>query len=246
VGRSVARAARREVARRAKTEAARRARRRRRLRLASWWGAALSAVALIAVVVAVNSGSGPGPLLTADDPVLGDAAAPVTIVWYGDYKCPFCARFTIQTEPRLRAEFVETGKVRLVYRDFPNIDAESAPAAEAARCAGAQGKFWEYHDALYRFIWDNFYGRGINAEGVQAYEGRYEQLARQVGLDVDTFRACRDAGTYRDVVAASRDAGVSQGVRGTPTFFINGQRLVGAQPYDVFRRLVEAELEGAS
>lgn len=194
----------------------------------------------------MNAGSGSGPTpVTADDPVLGDAGAPVTIIEYGDFKCPFCTSFFIETEPRLREEYVDTGRVRFVWRDFPNIDAESATAAEAARCAGAQGKFWEYHDALYSFIWDNFYGRGINIEGGTAYEGRYDQFAEQIGLEVDAFRACREAGTYRDVVAAARDQGTDQGVRGTPTFFINGQQLVGAQPFDVFRRLIEAELEGS-
>lgn len=132
-----------------------------------------------------------------------------------------------------------------MWRDFPNIDAESEPAAVAARCAGAQRKFWEYHDSLYQFVWDNFYGRGTNVEGSPAYEGQYDRLAQQVGIDLERFRACRDDGTYRDVIAEARDRGANQGVWGTPTFFINDQRVVGAQPYDVFRRLIEAELRGS-
>lgn len=217
---------------------------RPRWRIVSLAVGVLVLAGVVAAVVAVNDpGQGAAPVRAAD-PVLGDDTAPVTIVEYGDFKCPSCASFFTATEPQLRREYVDTGKVRLVWRDFPVIDAESAPAAEAARCAGAQGRFWEYHDALYRFIVENFYGRGINAEGGTAYAGSYDRLARQAGVsDVAAFRRCRETGTYRDAVLGARDDGVAEGIGGTPTFFVNGQRLVGAQPYDVFRRLIEAELE---
>lgn len=234
---------RREARQAAEAERARGARRRRRWRIGSLAVGGVVLVGLVAVVVAVNSAGGGAAPVRSADPVLGDPAAPVTIVEYGDFKCPSCTSFFLETEPRLRREYIETGKARLVWRDFPVIDAESAPAAEAARCAGAQGRFWEYHDALYRFIWDNFYGRGVNAEGGSAYAGNYDRLARRAGVrDLAAFRRCRESGTYRDAVLAARDDGAAQGVDGTPTFFINGQRLVGAQPYDVFRRLIEAEL----
>lgn len=220
-------------------------RRRRRLVLSlAAGGAALAA--LIAVLIVVNHSGGTAPTVTAADPVLGNPKAPVTIVEYGDYKCPFCTAWAVQTEPQLTRAFIDTGKVRLVWHDFVNIDAESGSAAEAARCAGAQGRFWQYHDALYHYTWNNFYARNSSAEGQTAFTGHYEQLARKAGVtDIAAFSSCRAAGTYRTIVDRSRADGVSRGVQGTPTFFIGSQKVVGAQPYDVFRRLIEAQLGGS-
>lgn len=243
--RKQAKAKRREARAVAGARTARAEHRRRRQLLLSLAAGAAAVAALIAVLVAVNR-SGRAPTVTAADPVLGDANAPVTIVEYGDFKCPFCTAWAIRTEPKLKRAFIDTGKVRLVWRDFVNIDAESGPAAEAARCAGAQGRFWQYHDALYHYTWNNFYAQSRSAEGQTAFTGHYEQLARQAGVkSIAAFSACRAAGAYRDAVAASRNAGVKEGVDGTPTFFIGGQKVVGAQPYDVFRRLIDAQLGGS-
>lgn len=226
----------------------RRGRRRTARRRWRRWAAVGAAVALVAVVVwlmvGINaSGSGQSGQVAAGERVLGDPSAPVTIVEYGDFKCPFCARFFVETEPRLRERYIDTGQVRLVWRDFPNIDGESSLAAEAGRCAHAQDGFWELHDTLYTFIWDTYYGRGINVEGRNAYRGELDRLAAQAGLDVDRFRTCLDAGTYREAVADERQRGQNDGVRGTPTFFVNGQRVVGAQPFEVFAGLIDAELD---
>jgi protein-disulfide isomerase len=196
-------------------------------------------------VVSANLGSGgsqASPGVRAGDPVLGQPTAPVTIVEYGDFKCPFCTRFFQQTQPQLKTRYIDTGKVRLVWRDFANIDAESQPAAVAAECARRQGKFWQYHDALYDYIWQRFYGAGVNAEGSSAYAGHYDQLARGVGLDLARFHACQRSPAAGHAVTADHAWGSSQGVQGTPTFFINGQRLVGAQPLPVFQQLIEQAL----
>lgn len=218
-------------------------RRRRWTRLPLWTGLGLLTALLTWAIVQANVGGSGEPVpVEAEDPVLGQASAPVTVVEYGDYKCPFCARFFTQTEPQLREQYIDPGQVRLVWRDFPNIDSESRPAAVAARCAGDQGEFWPYHDALYSFVWENFYGQGVNVEGGSAFEGKYEDLARQVGLDVEEFRSCRESGRYEEVVQSSRESGVSRGVQGTPTFFVNGQKIAGAQPLGVFSRLIDAEL----
>lgn len=216
---------------------------RRPTRTVLWWGAGLLVAATaLGVVLAVNvGGSEEAPTATtAEDRVLGEAAAPVTIVEYGDFKCPFCARFFAETEPRLRSEYIDTGKVRLVWRDFANIDAESPVAARAGRCAHAQDSFWEFHDSLYTYIWDTYYSRGTNVEGQSVYP--FEELAEQAGLDVARFTDCLQAGTYTEAVAADRRQGQQQGVRGTPTFFVDGERLVGAQPFGVFRELLETAL----
>jgi protein-disulfide isomerase len=237
---------RREARRTAQAQTADAARRRRRRRIASGAAGAVALVAVVALVVAVNRGGEGQAAARADDPVLGKRTAPVTIIEYGDFKCPNCAAFFASTEPRLRRQYVDSGMVRLIWRDFPNIDAESAPAAEATRCAGAQGRFWQYRDALYTYVIGNFWSRGINVEGAHAYAGHYQQLARHAGVsDLAAFRRCRASGTYHGAVAAALDAGAAAGVDGTPTFFINGQRLVGAQPYNVFRRLIDAQLAGS-
>ena len=221
------------------------ARRRRRGLVLSLAAAGGALIALVAVLVVVNSG-GSAPKVTAGDPVLGRANAPVTIVEYGDYKCPICTAWAIQTEPQLKRAYIDTGKVRLVWHDFTVIDAESEPAAQAARCAGVQGRYWAYHDALYHYTWNTFYARNDSAEGQAAFTGHYDQLARRAGVkDIAAFSACRMAGSYRNAVNQSRADGVNRGVDGTPTFFIDGQKVVGGQPYDVFRRLLDAKLGGS-
>jgi protein-disulfide isomerase len=192
-------------------------------------------------IVAANLG-GSSPTVTEDDRVLGAEMAPVTIIEYGDFKCPFCTRFFVETELRVRSQYIDTGLVRLAWRDFPNIDAESPLAAEAGRCADEQDRFWEFHDTLYTFIWDTYYGQGVNVEGRSAYGDRLDDLAGQAGLDVDRFGSCLDDGTYRNLVEEELRGGQAQGVRGTPTFFVNGERVVGAQPFEVFRQLIDSKL----
>ncbi|MCI0549237.1 MAG: DsbA family protein [Candidatus Rokubacteria bacterium] len=124
-------------------------------------------------------------------------------------------------------------KVRLVFKDFPlDSHAGARPAAEAARCAGAAGRFWEYHDLL--FVAQPEFGR----EQLVQYAGR-------LGLDRAAFRACLDAGTHQKNVERDLREGLSVGVRGTPTFIINGRRLVGAQPLDAFREAIEDALREA-
>jgi protein-disulfide isomerase len=167
-----------------------------------------------------------------DDPVLGDPNAPVTIVSFEDYQCPFCGRAFQQTFPQLKSEYVDTGKAKIVFRDFPlSFHPEAQPAAEASECADEQGKFWEYHDALFNN--QNLLGASY-----------YAQLAGDLGLDVDQFTQCMDSGKYRQEVQADFAYGSQVGVSGTPTFFINGIKLVGAQPYEAFKQVIEAELAG--
>lgn len=143
--------------------------------------------------------------------VLGDPSAPVTIVEYGDFKCPVCAKFAAQIEPELRQRYIDRGQVRMVWRDFPVIDGESPLAAEAGWCAHAHGQFWEFHDPLYTYIWENYYGQGRNVEGQSAYQGELDRLADQAGVDVAEFRACLDADTYTDHIVRDRQRGQDTG-----------------------------------
>ena len=165
---------------------------------------------------------------TEGAPIRGAAEAPVTIVEFSDFECPFCK----QTNPTLK-QLLERypGKVRLAYRDFPldSIHPQARRSAEAARCARDQGKFWEYHDVLF----------------TQSPQLALEDLRRyavQVGLDVTKFDGCLAAGVHKATVQRDLDEGNRLGVTGTPAFFINGRTLTGAQPLEAFARLIEQEL----
>ncbi len=164
-----------------------------------------------------------------DDPAWGPEDAPITIIEFSDYQCPFCARFRKQTYDRLKEEYGD--KIRFVYRDFPltQIHPEAVPAAIAAHCAGEQGKYWEYHDLLF------LGGRELGRETYVAY-------ADELGLDVDEFSRCIDEQRYLDEVQKDFNDGAAAGVRGTPTFFINGIPLVGAQPFENFQAVIDQEL----
>lgn len=160
--------------------------------------------------------------------IFTEAAAPVTIVEFSDFECPYCKQ-VVPTLTQLLSRYPE--KVKLVFRDFPldSIHPQARKAAEAARCAEDQGKFWEYHDALFANA------PKLGAEELAAY-------ARQVGLDVASFQRCLGSGTHAAAVQKSVDEGIRLGVTGTPAFFINGELLSGAQPLDAFARVIEREL----
>ena len=163
-----------------------------------------------------------------DDPVRGDRSAPVTIVEFSDYQCPFCSR----VNPAL-AKVLETygNKVRIVFKDFPLPNHAEAPkAAEAAHCAAEQGKYWEMHDAMFA---------NQRALGVPALK----QYAAGLGLDAAKFNRCLDAGQYASKVAAGAAQGEKLGVISTPTLYINGRPVIGAQPFEVFKAAIDEELK---
>jgi len=171
-----------------------------------------------------------------DPPVRGDPNAPVTIVEYGDFQCPSCGAFARTVEPELVRRYVDTGKVKMIFRHFPWIGPESRRAAEAASCAGAQGHFWEYHDLLYA----NQHGENSGFLTAQMLK----RFAAQLRLDQEPFDRCLDGGSYRAAVDADFNEVRRLGLTGTPTFVINGQRVVGAQPLSVFIGVIDAKLAG--
>jgi protein-disulfide isomerase len=168
------------------------------------------------------------PRITVDPAMArGPAAATVTIVEWSDYECPYCKRAQ-EVLRRLQVEFPDT--LRLVFKDFPLRSHPGAvPAASAARCAGAQGRYWEYHDLLFAaqpdFARDQLIG-----------------YARRLGLDVEPFRQCLDDGRFLDAVRGDQREGMQAGVRATPTFFINQRKIEGALPLEEFRAAVEQAL----
>ena len=163
-------------------------------------------------------------------PSLGPEEAAVTIVEYTDYECPFCGRHFRETLPQLLGEY--EGTIKYVVLNFPISDIHpfAQQAAEAAECAHDQGEFWAYHDLLFQNQ------AALDVESLKLY-------AEQVGLDADEFSACLESGAKADLVLADFEDGVSYGVSGTPAFFINGQILVGAHPFDRFQALIDNALE---
>lgn len=163
-------------------------------------------------------------------PALGDASAPVTIVEFADFQCPYCSR-AAATVHRVLAAY--PGKVRLVFRHLPLSFHPLAPrAAEAAACADEQGRFWEMHDAL-------FDSSELEPDALKAH-------ATALGLDSARFDECLDSGRTAAVVKRDVDAAHALGISGTPAFFINGRALSGAQPEEAFRKLIDEELAEAA
>jgi protein-disulfide isomerase len=195
----------------------------------------LAAAALAAAgILYVAATSTPPVAVKERRPVLGQATATVVIREYGDFQCPSCGAFARLIEPQIRATYVEPGRVRLEWHDFPWIGEESRDAANAARCAGDQGRFWEYHDLLYR----NQGGENVGAFS----KDRLKSFGASLGLDAATFNACVDGGYHRGAVQADFADAVAQGLNGTPTFVIGNQRIVGAQPFEVFQAAIDAAL----
>ncbi len=166
--------------------------------------------------------------VAATDPALGSASAPVTIVEFSDFQCPFCQRVA----PTLKQVQKTYGdRVRIVWKDFPltQIHPEAFKAGEAAHCAAEQGKFWEYHDRLF-----------ANQQALQA--DSLKKHAADLGLDAAKFNACVDSAKYGDRVREGVAQGSRLGVNSTPTLYINGRMLSGAQPYEIIAAIIDEEL----
>jgi protein-disulfide isomerase len=153
------------------------------------------------------------------------------IVEFSDFQCPFCKRFTDDSYQQLLAAY--PGKIRFVFRHLPltSIHPEAFPAAEASMCANEQNSFWEYHDKLFENQ-DNL-GRDL-----------YMQIAADLNLDITTFKNCISTGKFKESIQQDSDFAVNLGVQSTPTFFVNGLALVGAQPLETFKQAIDMELAG--
>jgi protein-disulfide isomerase len=161
------------------------------------------------------------------DPVLGSPDAPITIVEFSDFKCPYCARFVSETMDTLMENF--DGKVKLVFRNYPILGQSSILSALASGCARDQGKFWEFHDLMFANQQD------LTKEAFVKYAG-------DLDLDVETFTKCYDEQQHMSDIQANYAYAQSLGVTGTPAFFINGTYVSGAQPYTVFADAINKEL----
>ncbi|PIN73705.1 hypothetical protein COV20_05790 [Candidatus Woesearchaeota archaeon CG10_big_fil_rev_8_21_14_0_10_45_16] len=169
--------------------------------------------------------------ITVDgNPMVGSLSAPITIVEFSDFQCPFCGQFFKETLPQLEKDYIETGRVKLVFKQFPlPSHPEAEAAALASLCANEQGKFWQYHDLLFSrqsdLRWAN-----------------YPKWAGELGLDQAKFEDCMNTQKYLDKVNEDMEQGKQNGVTGTPAFFINGELLSGNQPYSTFKKGLDAML----
>jgi len=178
-----------------------------------------------------------------DDPIKGSNDAPITIVEFSDFQCPFCSRFHIQTFPLILKEYVDTGKVKFVYRDFPiqSSHPNAMPAAAASECAHEQNNYWEYHNALFerQTIWNNLeISDSINT---------FKKFAIELGLNEDQFNSCLDSGKYIEEINKDLKDGTNYGITGTPGFLIGNEKngfvkLTGAQPFEAFKKIIDSQL----
>lgn len=170
------------------------------------------------------------PNILPDDAGQGSSDAPILMIEFSDFQCPFCKRFFDETYPQLKKDYIDTGKVRFIFRHVPlDFHEFAAQAALAAECADDQKKFWEYHDVLFNNQ------NALDVENLKKY-------AAELKLDEKKFDDCLNAAKHAKRVASDMTYATSVGISGTPSFIINGFVVSGAQPYDVFKAVLDAEL----
>ncbi|MBI5568065.1 MAG: DsbA family protein [Chloroflexi bacterium] len=176
----------------------------------------------------------PGQFTLRPANTLSSPGAQITIVEFSDFQCPFCGRYQQAVHPQLLKQYVESGQVNFVFKHSAFLGQESVWAAQAAECAADQGKFWEFHDLLFS---------RQNGENQGAFnKDKLSGFAKEMGLDMAKFEPCLTNDETLARVQADTQEGQSAGVRGTPTFFINGQALVGAQPFEAFQNVLAQQL----
>lgn len=184
-------------------------------------------------------------LMTGKDEVLGDPGAPVTVVEFADFQCPFCGKFFQETEAKIIDNYVKKGKVKFVYKHLAFLGQESTWAAEASECAGEQGKFWDYHDFIFNYMWNTYYGQGKSGENVGALsKENLKKFAKNMGLNAEQFNSCLDSEKYADKVAKDVEVARAHRITSTPSTYVNGKPVIGAQPYSQFSSLIDAALSG--
>ena len=194
-----------------------------------------------------NQPSGPVKVSVDNDPILGDKNAPVTIIEFSDYECPFCKKSFTDMLPDLKKNYIDTGKAKLVYRDFPlSFHANAGKEAEAAECARSLGNdatYYKFHDQIFTKTASGGTGLALTELPV---------IAKNLGLSANQFQQCLDSGKYKDEVAKDMADGTAAGVSGTPSWIvgtsskdgqIEGQLIVGAQPFSAFKAIIDEKLK---
>lgn len=171
-----------------------------------------------------------------DDPYLGLADAPLTIIEFSDYQCLYCKKYASEAFAQIKKDYVDSGKVKYVIRDFPiNEHPQAMLAAIVANCANAQNKFWEMHDILFadQDSW-SYQNSAVDA---------FKEFARQINLDENKFASCMENGGFEQEIAKDIADGELYTIGFTPTVFIGDKKIVGAQPYEVFKKVIDSELK---
>lgn len=184
-----------------------------------------------------------------DDPVLGSADAPVTVVEFSDYQCPYCRKFARQTFPKLKENYIDDGTVRFAYKDFPlrQYHPKAVPMARAASCAGDQGRYWDMHDKLYE-AQQNLSGQRT----ARFSSDRIPEWAADIGLDMDAFTQCYNGSAYKIDVREDFRQGQDVGVSSTPTFLVyrtgadTGTTIVGAHSFSKFQSVINETLQNTA
>ena len=186
----------------------------------------------------------PLKISTDNDPVIGKLNAPVTIIEFSDFQCPFCAKFHLETLPLIMNEYINEGQVKLVFRDFPiqSIHPNALPASLAAECANEQGKFKEMHDVLFENQ------KEWNKQSIDNVIITFNQYASGMGLDGNTFDSCLKNGKYVEEIQKDLNDGRTYGISGTPGFFVGNDQigfieLKGAQPFENFKKVIDNQLQ---
>lgn len=174
--------------------------------------------------------------LAKDGPKRGSDKAPVALIEFSDFQCSFCRKFWQTTLPLIEKKYIQPGKVKFVYRHFAILGKHSTAAAQAAECAHEQGKFWAYHDKLFASAGTPF----------AFTNGKLKGYAKKIALNAGQFNQCLDSEKSLKTVEGETAVAAFLGARGTPAFFLNGQMMVGAQPFEVFEAAIEKELKKTS
>ena len=178
--------------------------------------------------------------LSNGSPILGDPDAPITLVEFGDYQCHYCNVFFQSIEKDILKNYVDTGKVKIIFKDYNIIGEDSVKASQGAHCANDQGLFWEYHDILYS-NWTGENNGWASSENLAIF-------AQQIGLNMNKWSECMNKGSHSQIILKSNDDARTLQLTGTPAFFIinsEGEvsKLFGAQPFEIFKKIFDAQLE---
>ena len=186
----------------------------------------------------------PLKISSGNNPVIGNPDAPITIIEFSDFQCPFCAKFHIDTLPSIMNEYIKNGQVKLVFRDFPiqSIHPNALPASVAAECANEQGKFKEMHDLLFENQ------REWNNQNTNDVISTFNQYASKMNLEEEKFDSCLRNGKYIEEIQKDLDDGRAYGISGTPGFFVGNDQigfieLKGAQPFENFKKVIDSQLK---
>lgn len=170
-------------------------------------------------------------------PTKGDDNAKVTVVEFADFRCPFCEKFYTEVEPQIIKDYVDTGKVKFAFRHYAFLGPASTIAAHAAECANDQGKFWEMYDYLYK-------NQPPESDTSMFTSDTLSEAAGTLGMDAGEFKTCIDTTKFQKNIDADMADGQKAAVNATPTFFVNGKQILGAQPYENFKTAIDAALAG--